>query len=428
MTGAVLRDDRIVWSHGIEATTDTQYRIGSLTKTFVAVLVMRLRDEGLLDLDDRLDQHLSGTNIGGVTIAQLLAHTSGLASETPGPWWERTPGELRPTLAEAIGDQPMKHPTGRRYHYSNPGFAVLGALVEKLRARPWGESLQHELLDPLEMARTSLLPQAPHARGWAVHPWADVLMPEVVQDVGCMAPAGQLWSTVNDLSRFVTLLMDGVDGVLSADTVAEMRTPHSAPESDRWDWSYGLGLQTYRANGRMLAGHTGSMPGFLCALWISVDERIGAVALTNTTTGVPIGSLAGDFVGIVADHEPRIPQPWKPLSEVDPRLLELTGVWYWGPSEYVLKLQADRVLQLAPLAGTGGRATRFRPTSEGTWIGLNGYYHGETLRVVRDDETGNITHLDIGSFVFTREPYDAQAPIPGGVVPDGWRAGESGQS
>ena len=142
MIGAVGRDAKPLWSHAIESTTETQYRIGSLTKTFVAVLVMRLRDEGLLDLADPLDKHLPGTPIGSATILQLLTHSAGLASESPEPWWERTPGHLRSTLDAVLGDQPMKHPPGRRFHYSNPGFTALGVLVEKLRGKTWGDVLQ----------------------------------------------------------------------------------------------------------------------------------------------------------------------------------------------------------------------------------------------------------------------------------------------
>lgn len=421
MAGAVIRDGQAAWTHAIESSIDTQYRIGSLTKTFVAVLVMRLRDEGALDLSDPLEKHLAGTKAGPLTIAQLLSHTSGLASESPGPWWERTPGDLRPALADILGDDPMKHPAGRRHHYSNPGFGLLGALVEQLRGKPWGEVLHREILDPLEMTRTSLLPRAPHAQGWAVHPWANVLQPEVVQETGRMAPAGQLWSTVEDLCRFASLLANGADGVLTADTVAEMRTPAAAPEEASWEASYGLGMQTYRANGRSLAGHTGSMPGFLCALWVQVDEGLGAVALTNTTSGIAIGSLAADLIGIVADHEPRIPKPWKPLSEVDPQTLLLTGPWYWGPTGVALRLRADNMLELTPLSGNGVLSARFRRDGDDNWIGLNGYFHGETLRPVRNAD-GSLSHLDIGSFVFTREPYDPGAPIPGGVDPAGWRA------
>lgn len=420
MVGAVVRGGDRAWSHAIESTEDTQYRIGSLTKSFVAVLVMRLRDEGSVDLADPLERHVPGTPIGDATLAQLLSHSAGLAAEPPGPWWERTPGALRPTLAAALGDAPMRHPAGRRFHYSNPGFAALGAVVEAVRRRPWGEVLQAEILDPLEMARTSLAPRAPHARGWAVHPWADVCMPEVVQDVGSMAPAGQMWSTVGDLGRFASLLLGGADGVLSADTVAEMRVPHIAPEHASWDASYGLGLQTLRAQGRALAGHTGSMPGFLCALWVCPEEDVAAVTLANTTSGLAIGSVNAELLSIAADREPRIPAPWTPSPAVDPSLLELTGPWYWGPAAYLMKLDREGRLVLCALAGASSRGARFRAGADGDWVGCNGYFHGERLRAVRDPASGQMTHLDIGSFVFTREPYDAAAPVPGGVDPAGW--------
>ena len=102
-----------------EPDGDTQYRIGSLTKTFIALLVMRLRDEGRLDLAEPLGKHLDAGQAASATIAQLLSHTAGLASETPGPWWERSPGDLRPALADILG--PARHPAGRLFHYSNPG-------------------------------------------------------------------------------------------------------------------------------------------------------------------------------------------------------------------------------------------------------------------------------------------------------------------
>ena len=131
LAGAVVRDGRQVWYgarsmlEGHEPDAGTQYRIGSLTKTFIAVLVMRLRDEGLLDLADPLGRHLDADASVNATIAQLLSHTAGLASETPSPWWERSPGGLRPGLADILS--PPRHPSGRLFHYSNPGYGLLGA-------------------------------------------------------------------------------------------------------------------------------------------------------------------------------------------------------------------------------------------------------------------------------------------------------------
>lgn len=219
LVAAVVRDGRAVW-HGSRTSVDghgpdenVQYRIGSITKTFTAVLVLRLRDEGLLDLGDSLEEHLPGTGAGEATIAELLAHTSGLAAESPAPWWERTPGSLRPELADVLGDHPFRQPVGRHFHYSNPGYTLLGALVEKLRGAPWKDVLRLEVLEPLGLNRTSVQPQAPHAGGWAVHPWADVLLPEPAEDLGRMAPAGQLWSTTGDLARFAVFLTQGNDRV-----------------------------------------------------------------------------------------------------------------------------------------------------------------------------------------------------------------------
>jgi CubicO group peptidase (beta-lactamase class C family) len=368
LAGAVVRDGGQAWFgarsmlDGHEPDSDTQYRIGSLTKTFIAVLVMRLRDEGRLDLADPLGKHLDAGPIGGraagATIAQLLSHTAGLASETPGPWWERSPGELRPGLADILS--PPAHPAGRLFHYSNPGYGLLGALVGQLRGHGWDEALRQEILAPLGMTRTTLSPEPPHARGFAVHPWADVMQFEPADATGLMAPAGELWSTADDLCRFAAFLLDGDDRVLPATTLTEMRTPASPP------------------------------------------------------------GIAIDLVSIVADSEPRLPARWKPLPEVDQALLAVTGLWYWGPRAYALRLLADRGLELGPAAGRG-RASRFRAEPDGTWTGLDGYYTGETLRLVRGPD-GAVDHLDLGSFVFTREPYGPDAPPAARPDPGGWRA------
>lgn len=427
LVAAVVRGGRAVW-HGSRTSVDghgpdetVQYRIGSITKTFTAVLVLRLRDEGLLDLGDPLEKHVPGTGAGEATIAELLAHTAGLAAESPGPWWERTPGSLRPELSDVLGEQPFLHPSGRRFHYSNPGYTLLGALVEKLRGAPWEDVLRHEVLEPLGLDSTSAQPRAPHAGGWAVHPWADVMLPEPTEDLGGMAPAGQLWSTTGDLAKFAAFLAQGDDRVLSAETVREMRTPAAPAEAaDVVDGAtYGLGMQIQSRDGRLLVGHSGSLPGFLANLTISVADDVAAVVLANCTSGPLLGAVGADLVRIVAEAEPRIPEPWRPLPEVDTAVLELAGPWYWGTHAFVLRLTAERGVSLDPLGGSG-RRSRFRVNGDGTWTGLEGYFAGELLRAVQRPD-GSVSHLDLGSFVFTRQPYEEGAPVPGGVDPDGWR-------
>jgi CubicO group peptidase (beta-lactamase class C family) len=427
LVGAVTRDGRQAWCgarsmlEGHEPDGNTQYRIGSLTKTFIAVLVMRLRDEGLLDLADPLGAHLGDPDAGpaaSATIAQLLSHTAGLPSETPGPWWERSPGDLRPGLGDILGPPP--HPAGRLFHYSNPGYGLLGGLVGRLRGHGWEEALRREILDPLGMARTSVSPEEPHARGFAVHPWADVMQLEPADPTGLMAPAGELWSTAEDLCRFAAFLLSGDDRVLAASTLAEMRTPAAPPGDETWSGGYGLGLQLFRHGGRVLYGHSGSMPGFLATLCVSPADDVAGIALANATAGPDITGIAIDLVTIVAENEPRLPARWQPLPEADPSLLALTGLWYWGPRPYALRLLAGRGLELAPAAGRG-RASRFRAGPDGTWTGLDGYYTGETLRLVRGPG-GAVDHLDLGSFVFTRTPYGPDAPPAARPDPEGWRS------
>jgi CubicO group peptidase (beta-lactamase class C family) len=425
IVAAVVRDGRPVWVgarglvDGRTPDAHVAYRIGSVTKTFTAVLVLRLRDEGRLDLGDPIERHLPGTGAGEATVAQLLAHVAGVAAEPPGPWWERTPGALRPELADVLGGAPARHPAGRRFHYSNSGFALLGALVERVRGHSWAESLRAEILDPLGMTETGPHPAGAAARGWAVHPWADVLLSEPAEDYGRLAPAGQLWSTASDLCRWASFLAGGDGRVLRRETVAEMRTAAAPPEDPDFDRGYGLGLELVARDGRTLVGHGGSVPGHLAALMVSPDDGVGAVVLANVTAGPAITDIAVDLVRIVADREPRLPQAWRPSA--DPALLELAGIWCWGPLPLALHVRADRALELRTLRG-GGRETRLRPEPDGTWTGVDGYYAGETLRVVRD-ATGAITHLDLGTFVLTRGPYDPAGPVPGGVDPAGWQGG-----
>ncbi|RBY81648.1 serine hydrolase [Geodermatophilus sp. TF02-6] len=412
LVAGVVREGGLAWSAGRgdvpEPHADVQYRLGSISKTVTAVAVLRLRDEGRLHLDDPLDRHVPGTPLGDRTVGQLLAHVAGAAAESPGGWWERTPGGSLADLA--LSEEHVVLGAARRFHYSNLGFGLLGELVARLRGRPWADVVRTEVLAPLGMTRTTPRPVAPAAEGRAVHPWADVVLPEPEHDAGVMAAAGQLWATLADLARFAVFLLGDTGGVLAPATLAEMTVPAGVdPSVPGWS-AYGLGLQVLRVDGRTLVGHGGSMPGFLAGVFVDRDERTGAVSLANTTSGLdPL------LPGLLADlraAEPLVVEPWTPSPPPVP--LECLGVWFWGPAPHVLRALPGGLLHLGPLPGRAGRASRFTPRDDGTWVGLDGYSAGEPLRIADD-------HLDLGTFVFTRTPYDPEAPVPGGVDERGWR-------
>jgi MoxR-like ATPase/CubicO group peptidase (beta-lactamase class C family) len=296
LTAGVVRGGGLAWSAGVGAVQephiDVQHRLGSISKTVTAVAVLRLRDEGLLDLDDPLDRHVGGTPFGARTVGQLLSHTAGLRSESPGPWWERGAGAGLGRLRRAAGSRrpaarcrapvPLLQPRlrgARRAARGRPGAVVVGR-----GPRRGAPAARH---DPHDAA-----PDGRAAQGWAVHPWADVLLPEPEEEAAAMAAAGQLWSTLTDLGRFAAFLLGDTGDVLSAATLEEMALPAGVdPSATGWS-AYGLGLQVVRSGDRTLLGHGGSMPGFLASVFVDRDEDLGTVVLCNATSGLDRPSSA----------------------------------------------------------------------------------------------------------------------------------------
>ena len=422
LVAGVVRDGKLVWSAArgtVDGGVDAAYRIGSITKTYTAVLVLQLRDEGALALTDRLEQYLPGV-AGPATLLQLLTHSAGLTSELPGPWWERIEGPDAAGLLGAMAGEPPRLAAGARLHYSNVGFALLGEVVARLRSAPWAEVLQERLLDPLELRRTGPVPIGPRATGWAVHPHADLLLAEPAAATRAMAPAGELWSTVADLARWASFLAGDTGDVLSPATLEEMQQPATVDDGDAWTTAWGLGLQLHRMEGRRLVGHGGSMPGFVAGLRVEPDTGDGAVVLANATSGVAVDGLLQDLLRLLAQHEPVLPRPWTP-ADVPPDLLALAGPWYWGTSAFTLSVEGTDRLRLTALGA--GRSSRFRRGPDGTWLGTDNYYAGERLAVVRAAD-GSVSHLDLATFVLTRRPYQPGEAIPGGLDDRGWHRPE----
>jgi CubicO group peptidase (beta-lactamase class C family) len=257
------------------------------------------------------------------------------------------------------------------------------------------ELVAARILDPLEMRRTTYFPVAPAAQGFSVHPFTGRLEQEPAYDAGAMAPAGQLWSTIEDLAKYAAFWIDPGYDVLSRDSIDEMAAPTAADPREALSASYGLGLRLHADDPHLFVGHTGSMPGFLAGLFVDRDRRIGAVTLANATYGrcamVPL-----DLLRTVATFEPVLPPEWlpePPLAQGE----ELLGHWYWGNTPLTMTVAAG-ILQLS-----GAMSSRFSPLGPDLYRGLDGYFAGEKLRVVR--ENGQLSHLNLATFILTRSPY-----------------------
>jgi CubicO group peptidase (beta-lactamase class C family) len=420
LVAGVLVDGVLGWSAGrgrrvgerhdaARPDADTQYRVGSITKTMTAALVMQLRDEGRLDLNDTVGRHVPEGPYADSTLRSLLSHTSGMQAEPFGPWWERAPGRSYPELVQANPASGAVLPPQQQFHYSNLGFAVLGEVVARLCGCSWEQALRRRLLEPLGMHRTSYAAEPPAADGYAVDALAGTLTLEPSHDTGAMAPAGQLWSTCADLSRWLQALVDPPEDVLSRSSVREMTMVQGTQAPEDLTGGYGLGLQMSAAGPRTLVGHGGSVPGFLAGVFVHRGTGVGAVVLCNGGHGLDGVGLTRTLIETVLDHEPPLPREWEPTESVPAHLRELLGTWHWGHMPFVMSTDGE---ELTLEATSGSKDFRFRPAGEDTYLGVSGYHTGETMRVVRRAD-GSVSHLDLATFVYTRVPYDPEAPIPG---------------
>src|SRR3954451_11275726 len=336
----VVRGGEIVWETAVgaadvesrrEATTDTQYRLGSITKTFTAAAIMQLRDEGKLGLEDPLDRHVEGAP-HTPSIRRLLSHTSGLQRETHDDAWLNQKFAAVPELLETLHEAESVLPAGARFHYSNLAFALLGIVVERISGTPYTEYVRQRLLDPLQLKRTTFDPDEQAAKGYLVQPYVEGVWDEAPVQTGAWVAAGQMWGTVHDLCRWAQFLAEPDESVLAKRTVEEMRTIQTMSDHVRWTSGYGLGLQLVRDGERIMAGHGGSMPGFIANVRISVGDNVGAALLTNESEP-QIEQLASKLVATTVEQWPVPPKGWEveepPPAEVEP----LLGVWFMEGSE-----------------------------------------------------------------------------------------------
>ena len=147
-----------------EATPDTQYRIGSITKTFTATAIMQLRAEGQLDLDDRLEQHLDGVANGSPTIRRLLCHLSGLQREA-GEMFVTGESPTEDELVDSMARSSSCSRPAQQHHYSNLAFALLGQVVARKSGQPYTDYVDERIIGPLGLERTTWEPQRAEGAG-----------------------------------------------------------------------------------------------------------------------------------------------------------------------------------------------------------------------------------------------------------------------
>jgi CubicO group peptidase (beta-lactamase class C family) len=315
LAAGVVRDGTLEWflGHGVAnigpeepITPETVFRIGSLTKTFTAVAVMQLQEQGLVNLDAPARDYLRSVRLvpakasfRPATVRHLLTHTAGIG------YWRRLSDLLQPGVGSGVraGRRPVPPPAdyyrkgllvevepGTKWVYSNHGFAVLGQIAEDVTGQPLDRYLRSHVFGPLGMEHTDMIRSGrvrPRlATGYMLRPHG--LKP--VADREVPAPGGGgVYSTPADLARYLTALLRGGAGergpVLQPASVASMFQPQFQP--DPRIPGMGLAFELGEEGGHPTAGKTGIVPGFLSAMNLAPGDGIGVFALANT------GGLSG---------------------------------------------------------------------------------------------------------------------------------------
>jgi CubicO group peptidase (beta-lactamase class C family) len=409
----VVRGGAMVWGEGIGAADvarpdvppgeDDQFLIASNTKTFTAVLVMQLRDEGKLDLDDTLDVPIPEVTHSGITIRQALAHASGMQREPVGDVWETLVNPDREELVRGFAEAERLHRPHHRFHYSNLMFSLLGEVVARLDGREWADSLRARILDPLEMRRTTVGFDGAHVNGYYVPPFTDVPVPEPVLDHKALAPCGGLASTAHDLARWSAFVADPVAEVLSPDTLEEMCQPQIMTDVQRWQGAIGLGFMLVRDDQKVYVGHTGGMPGHITGLFTHRDTGTGALVLMNTSAAPDPAAFAVELAGHVIDHDPAEPEPWRPGTDLPVELADLVGVWYSEGSPFEFSVREGRLEARAQGLPEHKPSSVFERLEKDLYRTTCGREAGELLRVTRDGD-GGVVKMNWATYLVTREP------------------------
>ncbi|PER06380.1 D-alanyl-D-alanine carboxypeptidase [Bacillus cereus] len=251
--------------------TDFRFRIGSVTKTFIATVLLQLSGENRLNLDDSIEKWLPGVIQGNgydsnqITIRQILNHTSGIADYVNSKDFDIMDTKKSYTAEEFVKmgiSLPPDFAPGKGWSYSNTGYVLLGILIEKVTGNSYAEEVENRIIEPLDLSNTflpgnsSVIPGTKHARGYFQLDGASEL-----KDVTYINPGssdGDMISTADDLNKFFSYLLGGK--LLKEQQLKQMLT--TVP-TNREGTGYGLGIyETKLPNGVSVWGHRGVVPGF----------------------------------------------------------------------------------------------------------------------------------------------------------------------
>lgn len=337
-------------------TRDSVFRIASMTKSFTAMAVLKLRDEGRLSLDDLAEQHVPElkalryptSDAPKITVRDLMSHAAGFPEDNP--WGDQqlaaTEDEFTQMLRQGI---PFSNAPGVVYEYANYGFAILGRLITNVSGMPYRQYIDQAILRPLGMTSTTLEPGAvpadrlAHGYRWEDEQWKiEPPLPD-----GAFGAMGGMLTSVSDLAKYVGAFLgawpprDGAETYpLRRASLREMqqiwrarpaivtRASDGGPNLNAGGYGYGLRVGQSCAFDHIVA-HTGGLPGYGSIMQWLPEYGVGFIAFGNVTyTGwTPIANAAFEMLAATGGLERRAVQPSPSLVEMRDVVSSLIVDW-----------------------------------------------------------------------------------------------------
>lgn len=271
----------------IPTTTDTVFEIGSMTKQFTAAGILLLAQQGKLSVDDKLSQHIHDTppSWSGITLRQLLTHTSGLRNYTGLDGFELTRHLTQAQFVRRVAQEPLDFSPGTRWSYSNTGFSLLGYVIENVSGVNYWRFMHDNIFGPLGMTHTQsrdprvIIPR--RASGYETNQAGQFLNRDY--DLTDIFAAGAIVSTVDDLAKWNAAL--DARHPLTAASEEEMWTPVTLAGGKTHNYGFGWFLDPLQ--GHKNIGHSGSTSGFSASIQRFPDDGLTVIVLTNSDeTGI----------------------------------------------------------------------------------------------------------------------------------------------
>jgi D-alanyl-D-alanine carboxypeptidase len=389
---AVIKDGKIVKVAGygfanvelnVPASPETVYKIGSVSKQFIASGIMLLIEEGKISLDDKVSKFLEGTpeTWKEINVRHLLTHTSGILREAPGfdPFKIQNDADV---IKTAYGSA-MRFAPGEKYEYCNVGYFTLAEIIRKVTGKPWGDYLNERLFAPLGMSSTrtttttDLVPN--RANGYV---WRDGKLLNATTYFA-LRPSGAFLSSVLDLAKWDAALY--TDKALKQSTLEQMW--QSAKLNNGTSTGYGFGWDIDTIGGHKLVHHGGSLPGFRAELARYIDDKLTVVVLTNGDNANP-NAIA---LGIADLYLPGL-IPQRTIAKIAPTVFDAyVGQYQPNPNLVItISREGDKLMMQQ---GTGEKRELLPESASDFFFNEN---RRITYRFVKD-ETGQVTHILVQS-------------------------------